>query len=89
MRTKQRSGWHGRGGERVKWDHTGSPADLEAAAADALLWLDTFDAMVRRGRARFVSPDTLEKLGDARNRLAALLPMDARVVGVDCEGVMA
>lgn len=71
----------------MKWDQTGSPADLEAAAADALLWLDALDAMARRGRARFVCADTLEKLGDARNRLAALLPLDARLVGVDCEGV--
>ena len=41
----------------MKWDHTGSPTDLEAAAADA------------------------------RNALAALLPMDARVVGVECDEV--
>lgn len=66
----------------MKWDDNGAPRDLEAAAADALLWLDTLDAMTRRGRARFLRPDSLEKLNATRSELARFLPLEARSIGV-------
>lgn len=65
----------------MKWNENGSPEDLEAAAADALLWLDVLDKMTRTGRARFVCADSAEKLNAVRLELAKFLPMDARSVG--------
>lgn len=63
----------------MKWDENGAPRDLEAAAADALMWLDTLntlEAMTRTGRARFV----LNKLSAARSELARFLPLEARSI---------
>jgi hypothetical protein len=66
----------------MRWDNNGSPRDLEAAAADALLWLDTLDKMTRIGRARFVRPDSSGKLNATRLELARFLPLEARSIGV-------
>lgn len=61
----------------MKWNQ-GVPEDLEAAAADALKWLDLLDQMVGDGRAKFIDPESRNLLGNARLNLANLLPQNAR-----------
>lgn len=62
----------------MKWTKQGEPENLEAAAADALLWLDLLDTMAGLGRVKFIDPDTRVALGNARLNLERQLPPNAR-----------
>lgn len=65
------------------WNKHGFPEDLEAAAADALLWLDILEIMVAQGRSKFIDPKSRELLGQARKNLADNLPAGARTERTD------
>lgn len=67
----------------MTWDENGSPKDLPAAAADALLWLDLLELMVAQGRAKFIDPKSRELLANARKNLADKLPDGARTHRAD------
>ena len=57
----------------MKWDEKGDPMNLEAAAADALLWLDVLQLMHRRGRAKFELAGSAKQLQGAREALERFL----------------
>lgn len=55
-----------------KWNNDGEAVNLEAAAADAGVWLEMMERFVINGTWRFSLPDTLERLRACRNSLASL-----------------
>ena len=64
----------------MRWDEQGQPLNLQAAAADALLWLDKVEKLTREKRK--MDPHDLPALVAAREQLEKYLSVDARTKGM-------
>lgn len=64
----------------MRWDEKGSPANLQAAAADALLWLDI--AILTATEKRKIDPEYIPRMKAVRKQLEKYLSVDARTKGM-------
>lgn len=64
----------------MRWDTKGNPANLQAAAADALLWLCLTEKRAREKRR--LDPADIPRLAAAREQLEKYLSVDARTKGM-------
>ena len=55
-----------------QWNEDGEPSNLEAAVADAGMWLELMERFVIKGKWGFSQPDSLERLRACRNSMASL-----------------
>lgn len=64
----------------MRWDTKGNPANLQAATADALLWLDRMEKLTLEKRK--LETNDLPALIRAREQLEKHLSVDARTKGM-------